>query len=79
MGISVGIIICLFMIQRFGTEIVGHSFSPVLSLWFISNALIGIYNIAKYQPDIFRALSPHYWWVGGVCCRPAPLTPPLLA
>ena len=61
MGIAIGIIIGLFMIQRFGTEIVGHSFSPILSLWFLANSLMGVYNIAKYEPTIFRALSPHYW------------------
>ncbi|KAK9799835.1 hypothetical protein WJX73_007321 [Symbiochloris irregularis] len=62
-GVSIAILVGLFMIQRFGTTIVGHSFSPILCLWFLMNSLIGIYNIAKYEPSIFRALSPQYWFV----------------
>ncbi|KAA8533654.1 hypothetical protein F0562_030912 [Nyssa sinensis] len=29
-------------------------------LWFASNVAISIHNIVKYEPTIFKALSPHY-------------------
>ena len=60
-GVSIAILVGLFMIQRFGTTFVGYAFSPILCLWFLMNALIGIYNIAKWYPGIFRALGPQYW------------------
>ncbi|KAM3248794.1 hypothetical protein P3L10_010563 [Capsicum annuum] len=48
------------MVQRFGTDKVGSSFAYVLCVWFNSIAGIGIYNIAKYDPTVFKALNPKY-------------------
>ena len=62
MGISIAILIVLFSIQRFGTRWVGYAFSPVILLWFLFNAMIGVYNIAKFDPRVFRAISPSYWF-----------------
>ena len=62
MGISIAILIVLFSIQRFGTRWVGYAFSPVILLWFLFNAIIGIYNIAKFDPRVFRAISPSHWF-----------------
>lgn len=45
-GISCAILLALFSIQRFGTSRLGMAFSPVLLLWFLGNAAIGVYNIA---------------------------------
>lgn len=45
-GISCAILLALFSIQRFGTSRLGMAFSPVLLLWFLVNAAIGMYNIA---------------------------------
>ena len=61
-GISIAILIVLFSIQRFGTRGVGYAFSPVILLWFLFNAIIGMYNIAKFNPGVFRAISPSYWF-----------------
>ena len=36
---------------------VSHSFAPIVALWFASNSVIGIYNIAKYSPGIFKVLT----------------------
>ena len=63
MGISIAILIVLFSIQRFGTRWVGYAFSPVILLWFLFNAIIGIYNIAKFDPRVFRAISPSHWFL----------------
>ena len=62
MGISIAILIVLFSIQRFGTRWVGYAFSPVILLWFLFNAIIGMYNIAKFNPGVFRAISPSHWF-----------------
>jgi hypothetical protein len=39
---------------------VGFMFAPVVSIWFLSIAAIGLYNIFKYNATIFRALNPLY-------------------
>ena len=62
MGIALAIICILFLIQRFGTRIVGSAFSPVVLLWLLFNAMIGIYNIHTYGADVFRAFGPNYWF-----------------
>ncbi|CAK9192836.1 unnamed protein product [Sphagnum troendelagicum] len=56
--ISLVIIIGLFSMQRFGTARVGFVFAPIFLLWFISIALIGIYNIIQHDKGIFQAFSP---------------------
>ena len=53
-GVAVAILAVLFLIQQFGTATVGYSFAPVVALFFIFNSVIGIYNIAKYSPSIFK-------------------------
>ncbi|KAM3356123.1 potassium transporter 5-like isoform X1 [Capsicum galapagoense] len=58
--IAVAILILLFMFQRFGTEKVGNTFAPVLCVWFLFIAGIGIYNFVKYDPTVIRALNPKY-------------------
>uniref|UniRef100_A0A6N2MQY2 Potassium transporter n=1 Tax=Salix viminalis TaxID=40686 RepID=A0A6N2MQY2_SALVM len=58
--ISVAILICLFMVQRFGTDKVGYSFAPIICIWFSMIGGIGIYNLFKYDPAVVKALNPKY-------------------
>ncbi|KAL5060523.1 hypothetical protein RYX36_032127 [Vicia faba] len=58
--ISVGILICLFMVQRFGTEKVGYSFAPIICIWFALIAGIGVYNFIKHDTSVIKALNPKY-------------------
>lgn len=58
--LAVAILIILFMFQRFGTEKVGYTFAPILCLWFVLIAGIGVYNFVIYDIAIFRALNPMY-------------------
>ncbi|KAF9669355.1 hypothetical protein SADUNF_Sadunf14G0099100 [Salix dunnii] len=58
--ISVAILICLFMVQRFGTDKVGYSFAPIICVWFSLIGGIGIYNLFKYDPAVVKALNPKY-------------------
>ncbi len=53
------IIVALFSVQRRGTATVGRFFGPVMILWFVSIAALGVGGIAR-NPDILRALSPTY-------------------
>ena len=58
--ISVVILIMLFMVQRFGTDKVGYTFAPIICIWFISIAGIGIYNFFKFDPTVLKAFNPKY-------------------
>src|SRR6478735_9463248 len=55
--ITLAIIVLLFGTQRFGTERVGKVFGPVMVLWFLSLAVVGVYNIS-HDPQVFHALNP---------------------
>ena len=49
----------LFFFQRFGTQAIGKSFGPIMSVWFGMILIVGVAEIFQY-PDILKALSPHY-------------------
>ncbi|CAG8592508.1 34022_t:CDS:2, partial [Racocetra persica] len=57
--ISCIILVVLFLLQQFGTGKVGNLFAPIVSLWFIALASVGIWNISQY-PEIFKAYNPYY-------------------
>ncbi|KAL5996548.1 hypothetical protein ACLOJK_026628 [Asimina triloba] len=61
--ISVGILICLFLVQRFGTDKVGYSFAPIIVLWFLMIGCIDIFNFVKYDPSVAKAFNPKYIFV----------------
>ncbi|GMH24557.1 hypothetical protein Nepgr_026400 [Nepenthes gracilis] len=58
--ISVAILIFLFVGQRFGTDKVGLTFAPILSVWFLSIMGIGFYNLFKHDIGVLRAFYPQY-------------------
>ncbi|HEY3986733.1 MAG TPA: low affinity potassium transporter Kup [Cedecea sp.] len=51
----------LFAIQKHGTGSVGKLFAPVMVLWFLTLALLGIGGILRH-PQILQAMNP-YWAV----------------
>ena len=53
------ILLLLFSVQKRGTAGIGRWFGPVMLLWFVSLAALGLWQIAQ-QPDILGALSPHH-------------------
>ncbi|MGE4596998.1 MAG: potassium transporter Kup [Methylophilaceae bacterium] len=57
--ITLIIIFCLFWTQSKGTSAVGFMFGPVMLIWFLTLASLGIYNIAQ-APFVLNALSPLY-------------------
>ena len=57
--ITAAIILVLFIVQRFGTAVVGRLFGPVMAIWFIAIGACGIHGITA-RPEILKALSPTY-------------------
>ena len=53
-GISAAVIVMVFCLQGLGSRRIGFLYSPILILWFLVNASIGVYNIVKWQPDVFK-------------------------
>ena len=53
------IISVLFFFQRHGTARVGRVFGPVMAVWFLSIALLGVRGILM-EPGVLRALNPWY-------------------
>ncbi len=56
---TVGILLALFALQPLGTAKIGRAFGPIMSLWFLSMALLGLWGIARH-PGVLRALNPYY-------------------
>ena len=57
--VTSAILVGLFLVQRKGTEFVGTIFGPVMLIWFIAIALLGIKGILQ-SPAILAAISPHH-------------------
>jgi KUP system potassium uptake protein len=58
---SLAILVGLFLVQRFGTAVVGRFFGPVIVLWFVVLGVMGVVHIAQ-QPQILAALNPLHAW-----------------
>ncbi len=57
--LSIMVLTLLFFIQKHGTELVGKMFAPVMLLWFVVLAVLGINSIMQ-SPLILQALNPWY-------------------
>jgi KUP system potassium uptake protein len=55
----VAILIALFALQPTGTSRIGHAFGPVMALWFVSIAALGVWGIAQH-PAVLVAVNPLY-------------------
>ncbi len=55
--VTLVILFGLFMVQKRGTTKVGRIFGPVMALWFVTIAGLGIYEVAL-APEILRAVNP---------------------
>ena len=56
---AVVILFALFAIQSRGTATIGRFFGPVMLLWFVTIAALGLMGIAKH-PAVFAAINPVY-------------------
>jgi len=55
--ISLTVLALVFSVQRFGTAKVGNVFGPVMVVWFITLAALGIWNIFL-TPEVLKAFNP---------------------
>jgi KUP system potassium uptake protein len=56
---TVFILVALFAIQPFGTAKIGKIFGPVMLLWFVAIAALGVSGIIKH-PGVLLAINPAY-------------------
>ena len=56
---AVAILVLLFAAQPLGTSRIGAAFGPIMLLWFISIAALGLWGVAQ-DPSVFRAVNPYY-------------------
>jgi KUP system potassium uptake protein len=57
--LSVVILVLLFVMQKFGTHRVGGFFGPVMVVWFLTIALLGVTWIAQ-APEVLTAVDPRH-------------------
>lgn len=57
--IAIGIITAIFLIQKFGTATIGKSFGPIMLVWFLTLACLGLPYLIK-MPIILKAFNPFY-------------------
>lgn len=57
--ITLIILLILFTVQRFGTDMVGKAFGPAMFLWFTFLGGMGLFHFAQ-DLSVIRALNPMY-------------------
>ncbi len=53
------ILFALFAIQQFGTKFIGKFFGPVMLIWFVMLAILGMMQITTNM-DVLAAINPYY-------------------
>ncbi|HWN42651.1 MAG TPA: potassium transporter Kup [Thermoanaerobaculia bacterium] len=56
---TITVLVLLFLIQRRGTAGVGLVFGPIILLWFLTLAVLGVLGIAR-EPGVLAAFNPMY-------------------
>lgn len=59
MPAAVAILLLLFTLQRVGTERIGRAFGPIMLLWFLTIAVLGLAGIAQ-NPGVLTAIDPRH-------------------
>jgi KUP system potassium uptake protein len=57
--ITVGILVALFVIQKYGTHRVGGLFGPIVIVWFVTIATLGVVWIVR-EPGVLGAFDPRH-------------------
>ncbi len=57
--LSCVILFFIFVVQSKGSGTLGKVFGPLILLWFITLAVLGVYNII-YYPLVLKALNPYH-------------------
>lgn len=56
-SVGLGIISVLFFFQQFGTSFIGKAFGPVMTIWFLMLAVLGLYHLSDNW-HILAAFNP---------------------
>jgi KUP system potassium uptake protein len=59
MPIVLIILTLLFFFQRFGTNVIGKSFGPIMLIWFVMIGVFGVHGLVAY-PSVLKAINPVY-------------------
>jgi KUP system potassium uptake protein len=59
MPAAVVVLVLLFSVQRFGTARIGQAFGPIMLVWFIVIAALGVSGIVR-EPIVLTAVTPAY-------------------
>lgn len=59
MGLSVALLIGLFVMQRMGSAFLGRLFGPVMVVWFSLLGVLGFFSLIQ-TPEALQALNPIY-------------------
>jgi KUP system potassium uptake protein len=57
--LTIAVLLALYFVQHKGTGSIGQWFGPIMSLWFLALAAMGIVNIAK-APAVLAAIDPYH-------------------
>ncbi len=57
--IAIVVLLVLFGLQSHGTGLLGWWFGPIMLLWFVTLAVLGVKS-ALQTPEVFAAFSPHH-------------------
>jgi KUP system potassium uptake protein len=57
--VALAILLGLFAVQRFGTARIGGAFGPVMLVWFVVIAAMGVVQIVA-RPEVLEAVNPLY-------------------
>lgn len=57
--IVITILTLLFLLQRFGTDVIGKVFGPMMVIWFLMLFILGIVQVLQF-PGIMKAINPYY-------------------
>jgi KUP system potassium uptake protein len=58
-GVVIFILSTLFFFQRYGTELIGKTFGPIMLVWFSMLTVLGLIQIFHY-PFVLKAFNPLY-------------------
>ena len=57
--VTIIILVALFALQKHGTVRVGALFGPIMVLWFLTLAILGVTSIVQH-PEVLKAVAPWY-------------------
>lgn len=58
-SIVIAILLVLFVFQQFGSAVVGKTFGPIMTVWFIMLAVLGVNQLTQHV-EVLKAINPYY-------------------